>query len=43
MLDDGKWLGFSDTKLLGLILDIGTHDPMILGIIGINFFEIKLC
>ena len=37
VLYDGKWLGFSDTKLLGLILDLSTLDPMLLGIIVGNF------
>ena len=42
MLDDGKWLGCSDTKLLGLILELGTLDPMLLGIIVGNFDGITL-
>ena len=33
MLDDGKWLGIPDTKLLGLILELGTLDPMLFVII----------
>ena len=33
MLDDGKWLGILDTKLLGLILELGTLDPMLFVII----------
>ena len=37
MLYDGKWLGFSDTKLIGLILELGNLDTMILGIIVGNF------
>ena len=42
VLDDGKWLGCSDTKLLGLILELGTLDPMLLGIIVGNFDGITL-
>ena len=33
VLDDGKWLGIPDIKLLGLILELGTLDPMIFFII----------
>ena len=42
VLDDSKWLGCSDTKLLGLILELGTLDPMLLGIIVGNFDGITL-
>ena len=37
VLNDVKWLGFSDTKILGLVLELGTLDPMLLGNIVDNF------
>ena len=37
VLDDGKWLGFSDTKIIGLILELGNLDSMLLCIIVGNF------